>query len=88
MGGNSKTVMIANLSPSLKNMDESLSTLRFARGAKKIKNKVLIDEHHDTVSHHSVVIAIVYVASMHCVKSYPCEQNGLVQVLQGFSYRP
>ncbi|GMH33390.1 hypothetical protein BSKO_01224 [Bryopsis sp. KO-2023] len=44
LGGNSKTVMIANMSPTIKNMDESLSTLRFARGAKRIKNKAVINE--------------------------------------------
>lgn len=44
LGGNSKTVMIANMSPAIKNMEETLSTLRFARGAKKIKNKAVINE--------------------------------------------
>lgn len=40
LGGNAKTVMIANASPAKTNIGETLSTLRFARGAKKIKNKV------------------------------------------------
>ena len=43
LGGNSVTLMIACLSPTLKNIDESLSTLRFAQRAKAIQNKVKIN---------------------------------------------
>lgn len=38
LGGNSKTVMIAALSPAAINYDETLSTLRFADRAKVIHN--------------------------------------------------
>ena len=38
LGGNSKTVMIAALSPAAINYDETLSTLRFADRAKVIDN--------------------------------------------------
>ena len=38
LGGNSKTVMIAALSPAAINYDETLSTLRFADRAKVINN--------------------------------------------------
>jgi hypothetical protein len=44
LGGNSKTVMIANIGPSDYNYDESLSTLRFANRAKMIKNSPKINE--------------------------------------------
>jgi DNA repair exonuclease SbcCD ATPase subunit len=44
LGGNSKTVMIANIGPSDYNYDESLSTLRFANRAKQIKNSPKINE--------------------------------------------
>nr|CAH8847563.1 unnamed protein product [Trichobilharzia regenti] len=44
LGGNSKTAMIANISPSDYNYDESLSTLRYANRAKNIKNKAKINE--------------------------------------------
>jgi hypothetical protein len=44
LGGNSKTVMIANIGPSDYNFDESLSTLRFANRAKQIQNKPKINE--------------------------------------------
>ncbi|KAL3310065.1 Kinesin-like protein kif3a, partial [Cichlidogyrus casuarinus] len=44
LGGNSKTVMIANIGPTDYNLEESLSTLRYANRAKEIKNKAKINE--------------------------------------------
>jgi len=44
LGGNSKTVIIANISPSSTNMGETLSTLEFAKRAKQIKNKAVVNE--------------------------------------------
>ena len=44
LGGNSKTIMIAAISPADINYDESLSTLRYADRAKKIKNKAVVNE--------------------------------------------
>ncbi|XP_076810506.1 kinesin-like protein KIF28 isoform X2 [Clavelina lepadiformis] len=44
LGGNSKTVMIAALSPADINYDETLSTLRFADRAKSIKTKAIVNE--------------------------------------------
>ena len=44
LGGNTKTVMIAAISPSDFNYDETLSTLRYASRAKSIKNKPRINE--------------------------------------------
>ena len=44
LGGNSKTIMIAAVSPADINYDESLSTLRYADRAKKIKNKAEVNE--------------------------------------------
>jgi len=38
LGGNSRTVLILNISPSLINREETLSTLRFGRQAKRIVN--------------------------------------------------
>ncbi len=40
LGGNSKTIMVANISPASANLAETISTLRFAQRAKSIKNKV------------------------------------------------
>eukprot|EP00741_Cyanophora_paradoxa_P003300 tig00000692_g3207.t1 len=44
LGGNTKTAMIATLSPADYNYDETLSTLRYANRAKNIKNKPRINE--------------------------------------------
>jgi hypothetical protein len=44
LGGNTKTVMIAAISPANYNYDETLSTLRYASRAKNIKNKPKINE--------------------------------------------
>ncbi|XP_011504873.1 PREDICTED: kinesin-like protein KIF3B [Ceratosolen solmsi marchali] len=44
LGGNSKTIMIANIGPASYNYDETLTTLRYASRAKSIKNKPRINE--------------------------------------------
>ncbi|KAI0346933.1 kinesin-domain-containing protein [Trametopsis cervina] len=44
LGGNSKTAMIAAISPADVQYEETLSTLRYADQAKKIKNKAIINE--------------------------------------------
>ncbi|KAJ1355026.1 hypothetical protein KIN20_012142 [Parelaphostrongylus tenuis] len=43
LGGNSHTVMIACVSPADSNAEETLSTLRYADRAKKIKNKPIVN---------------------------------------------
>ena len=47
MGGNCKTTMMAMVSPSSDAFGESLSTLKFATRAKKIKNEARINEDVD-----------------------------------------
>jgi len=44
LGGNTKTVMIANVGPADYNSDETISTLRYASRAKNIENKPRINE--------------------------------------------
>lgn len=44
LGGNSKTMLVAALSPADRNFDESLGTLRFADRAKQIVNKAVVNE--------------------------------------------
>ena len=44
LGGNSKTVMIATISPADDNFEETLSTLRYADRAKRIINNAVINE--------------------------------------------
>jgi hypothetical protein len=43
LGGNSKTIMLAALSPADINFEETLQTLRYADRAKRIKNKAVVN---------------------------------------------
>eukprot|EP00036_Acanthoecidae_sp_10tr_P014128 CAMPEP_0206294754 /NCGR_PEP_ID=MMETSP0106_2-20121207/4819_1 /ASSEMBLY_ACC=CAM_ASM_000206 /TAXON_ID=81532 /ORGANISM="Acanthoeca-like sp., Strain 10tr" /LENGTH=1315 /DNA_ID=CAMNT_0053725397 /DNA_START=71 /DNA_END=4018 /DNA_ORIENTATION=+ len=44
LGGNTKTFMIANISPAAQSFGETLSTLQFAQRAKMIKNNARVNE--------------------------------------------
>lgn len=44
LGGNSKTIMIANIGPASSNYEESLTTLRYSHRAKAINNKPVKNE--------------------------------------------
>ena len=44
LGGNAKTLIIANVSPAALHIGETLSTLKFAQRAKLIKNEARINE--------------------------------------------
>ena len=44
LGGNTKTIMIANISPADYNYDETIGTLRYASRAKNIKNKPTVNQ--------------------------------------------
>ena len=44
LGGNSKTCIIINISPSYDNYNETVSSLNFSQRANKIKNKAVINE--------------------------------------------
>ncbi|EKG05236.1 Unc104-like kinesin, putative [Trypanosoma cruzi] len=44
LGGNSKTVMLATISPSSFQYDETMSTLRYAERAKRIVNRAVVNE--------------------------------------------
>ena len=47
LGGNCKTTMIAMISPSYDAFNESLSTLKFATRAKRVKNEARVNEDGD-----------------------------------------
>lgn len=51
LGGNSKTTIIAAISPAQANAGETLSTLKFAQRAKLIKNKAVINEESSSTIH-------------------------------------
>lgn len=44
LGGNTKTLMVANVGPATYNYQESLATLRYASRAKKVRNKPVIND--------------------------------------------
>merc|ERR1712029_55155 len=44
LGGNARTIMVANLGPANYNYDETITTLRYANRAKNIKNKPRVNE--------------------------------------------
>jgi predicted RNase H-like nuclease (RuvC/YqgF family) len=44
LGGNSRTAIVCNISPSVQNVEESLSTLKFASQAKMVTNVVSVNE--------------------------------------------
>lgn len=44
LGGNARTVMVANIGPASYNFEETLTTLRYSNRAKNIKNKPRINE--------------------------------------------
>jgi len=51
-GGNSKTVMIAAISPADMHYEQTLSTLKYIERAKKIVNNVTINENSDVILVH------------------------------------
>jgi kinesin family protein 5 len=46
LGGNAKTNLIINISPSIINESETISTLRFGHRAKNIKNKPKVNKEY------------------------------------------
>ena len=48
LGGNCRTVMIANLSTDISNEEETISTARFALRCQKLVNELYKNEHLDT----------------------------------------
>ncbi|CUG92223.1 kinesin, putative [Bodo saltans] len=48
LGGNSRTAMLANISPASVNFDETLATLRFAQIARKVKSVATMNENPQT----------------------------------------
>ena len=62
LGGNSKTIMIAALSPADINYDETLSTLRYANRVKKVKNVAIINENpmEKLIRELTVILSLSY----------------------------
>lgn len=47
LGGNCKTILVANVSSSLEYIDETMSTMRFAMRCAKVQNEIMKNEHMD-----------------------------------------
>ncbi|XP_020592078.1 kinesin-like protein KIN-12F [Phalaenopsis equestris] len=59
LGGNSKTMIIANVSPSICSANETLNTLKFAQRAKAIQNNVVVNENASGDAfdlHHQILL--------------------------------
>ena len=52
LGGNSRTVMIACVSPADINVEESLNTLRYASRARNIRNKPVVNRDPNAAQVH------------------------------------
>ncbi|CAI5721698.1 unnamed protein product [Peronospora effusa] len=57
IGGNSRTALIINVSPSSYNALETISTLRFGMRAKSIKNKAVVNEQRSVAEYESLLAA-------------------------------
>jgi Kinesin motor domain len=79
LGGNSRTVMIACVSPADVNLDESLNTLRYAARARNIRNKPIVnrDPNAAQVRYHHTGMPLPLQAGMRttgclCSPHAPC----------------
>ncbi|GMF34815.1 unnamed protein product [Phytophthora lilii] len=57
LGGNSRTALIINVSPSSFNASETISTLRFGMRAKSIKNKAVVNEQRSVAEYEALLAA-------------------------------
>ncbi|RLN53507.1 hypothetical protein BBJ29_008826, partial [Phytophthora kernoviae] len=57
LGGNSRTALIINVSPSSFNAPETISTLRFGMRAKSIKNKAVVNEQRSIAEYEALLAA-------------------------------
>uniref|UniRef100_M4C178 Kinesin-like protein n=1 Tax=Hyaloperonospora arabidopsidis (strain Emoy2) TaxID=559515 RepID=M4C178_HYAAE len=57
IGGNSRTALIINVSPSSFNASETISTLRFGMRAKSITNKAVVNEQYSVAEYEALLAA-------------------------------
>jgi hypothetical protein len=70
LGGNSKTLMFANIGPAEYNYDESLSTLRYASRAKNIKNHAKVNQISRIINDYFVIVHAVFIYNMYYSHSH------------------
>lgn len=68
LGGNTKTVMIANCGPADWNYDETLSTLRYASRAKLIKNQPKVNEDPKVLNAHHLYALNTLLSTTHYLR--------------------
>lgn len=89
LGGNSMTLLIACVSPADYNLEETLSTLRYADRAKKIKNKPIINQEPKTaeINRLTSIIKDLRLALLNQggIFSCPPEHNELAEKNKGLA---
>lgn len=78
LGGNSRTTLIINCSPSSYNVEETLSTLRFGERAKKIENKATINQ--ELSPQELKALLKQFKGELSTIESYATSLEGEVQV--------
>ena len=73
LGGNSRTLMIACVSPAEINLDETLNTLRYANRAKNITNKPVVNR-----DPHTALVAQLRAQLRACQQELPRRYNPLL----------
>lgn len=68
LGGNSKTAMIATLSPAGSNVEESLSTLRYAQQARTIINVAKVNEDTSAKLIRGRRLVPVFLSRLNCTR--------------------
>lgn len=56
LGGNSKTLMIACISPSIMSFEETVNTLKYANRAKNIRNKAIVNQYPEESTNNNAVV--------------------------------
>ena len=75
LGGNSKTIMLANISPASTNYEESLNTLRYADRVKYIKNEAVVNEDHNAKLIRELKQEINFLRGRLCVEQDPVTES-------------
>jgi Kinesin motor domain len=87
LGGNSRTVMIACVSPADVNLDESLNTLRYAARARNIRNKPVVnrDPNAAQVRYHHISMHLPLQAGMQTTGYGCCPHAPYVHITQSIN---
>lgn len=90
LGGNSRTVMVACVSPADVNLEESVNTLRYAARARNIRNKPIVNhdpnaaqvlhaQHGTPQNRPSIHLWSTCTSRMHTIPAVPVDTAPLVK---------